>query len=145
MREEELWVARCAEIGTSYAHSPGRAQGLLGSAPEIEVGAAKNPLAEAFSEGRPHVLPDLVTARTDTWPNGSMQRAAAKCSSAGLHDSGQEASPARVEERKRRAFAACSGQCDRKAIRSENKQRTAGHRPSRDRRRPRPMLADRLG
>jgi len=112
VREEELRVARRAEIDALDVLDARRAQRPLRRRPEIEVPPVQHVFPERSREGLRHLGADLVAAGADRGPDRRV-RAAAQGSHALRDDTCQEATPTRVQDGHARPDVTDPGERDR--------------------------------
>src|SRR3954471_14472602 len=115
MREEELGVARRAEVEALDLVDAGFPQCALCRLRQVEVPSVHDPGAEALPVRLRDLLPHLVAARAD---RGTDRRGdlAAERGDSRLRDAGEDAHSARVEDGDRRSGAVRAGERDRHAV-----------------------------
>src|SRR4051794_2830556 len=118
VREEELRMARRAQVDALDVRAAGVAEGVLDRGREVEVAAAHDAGPEPCGERPGDLRTDLVAARTDRRADDRGGRAAER-RDASLHDALEEAAPARVQERQSRRVAVRPRDGDGSAVRRE--------------------------
>jgi hypothetical protein len=96
---------------------------MLDGAPEVEVPAAQDPVAEALAERLRDLVAHLIAARTDPRPDHRSEGPGAERGGGALHDPAEEPSPADVEGGDRRLPAVPPGQRNRQAVGREDEER----------------------
>src|SRR5947207_2649332 len=99
--EERLGMAGGALAEPVDARDPGRAEGSLDRAGQVEPPVADESRSEGGADGLGDVVLHLVAAGADPRPDRGRARAAAERLHRGRQDPGEQATPAHVDERER--------------------------------------------
>ena len=127
MREEELRVARRAEVEPRDLGNAHGVERLLGCAPEVELAVAHDRHTETVAKPGGDVVADLVAARADSGPDHRGEASSVQRGRSRLDDSLEQAAPAHVDGRDRGLLALPAHERDRQAVGREDEQGLAGH------------------
>src|SRR5262249_10695236 len=116
VREERFGLASGAAVEAVDALDSGGAECALGAGPEVGAAFRRDIVTEALAEGRRDLLPHLVATGSDSRSDCGRQGSAPERLGACGDDSGEQPSPAGVEDGERGLVRVCPRDGDRQAV-----------------------------